>query len=118
MAKDWSRSALDDLLAEHPRLGAPEQGAAARPLDLPVERLGLAGLCLLVGLVVALVYGWPILMLTHFFVGMRSVVFALILVGIALLVAVAAWVVTLFEEGYWSRKRGSLSDWSESGPWK
>src|SRR5207248_8288031 len=47
------------------RTHAPTRGGR-RTHDLPLERLGLPGLCLLVGLMAAVVYVWPALLLAHF----------------------------------------------------
>jgi hypothetical protein len=117
MAKDWSRSALDDLYLS---------GAITRPTARvePAVRagrpnFGLPALCLLVGVTVALLYVWPVLMMTQIIAGgMRSVVFWPILAGSAMLAGVLAWAVTAYERGYWERSRHTLPDWADPPPWK
>jgi len=116
MGKDWSRSAWDDLLLS---------GAVTRPVPTFEPRTGtrrelkLPALCLLVGVIVALLYVWPVLIMTQILAGgMRSVVFWPILTGSAVLAAVLAWAITTYERGYWDRSRHTLPDWADPPPWK
>src|SRR3954452_15145726 len=117
MARDWSRSAWDDVLVDMVRF--PRPGEAAERLNLRlVERLGLPGLCLLAGLMAAVVYVWPALLLAHFVFDLTAVVFWSILGGAVVFGAVAAFAVTAWERDYWDRNRHGVSAWADPEPWK
>jgi hypothetical protein len=125
MARDWSRGALDDLAVE-PRIARagqlridPALSSDAVRLRLPLDRIGLAGMCVLVGAMVALVYVWPALMLTQILVENFSAgIFWSVLAGSAVLAAFIAWAITSYERGYWARNWKRLSDWVDPEPWK
>ena len=115
MGKDWSRSALDDLyLSGSLKRTAPAVG----PTVSRSWNLGLPSLCLLVGVIVALLYVWPVLMITQLIAGgMRSAVFWPILAGSAALAGILAWAITAYERGFWERNRHTLPDWADPPPW-
>jgi hypothetical protein len=117
MAKDWSGSAWHDVLFDVTPM--PRPGDAAERLNLRlVERFGLPGLCLLAGLMAAVVYAWPALLLAHFLFDLTAVVFWSILGGVVVVGSVAAFAVTLWERGYWHRNRHNVSDWADPAPWE
>src|ERR1051325_1556683 len=99
MAKDWSYGALEDMILTgqikrtvEPRFYVERQ--ARRDL-----RLGLAGLCLLVGVMTALLYVWPVLFVTQVVNdGMRAEIFWPVLVCGAALASVVAWLLTTREQ--------------------
>ena len=115
MAKDWSGAwvAADRVVTPMPR-----PGDAAEPMNLRLDRLGLPGLCLLAGLMAALVYGWPVLLLAHILFDLTAVVFWSILVGIAIVGAIATFAITLYERGYWAENWHKVSGWADPAPWK
>jgi hypothetical protein len=117
MGKDWSRSALDDLYLS----GVITRPTTAFEPAVPARsrNLGLPALCLLVGVIVALLYVWPVLIMTQIIAGgMRSVVFWPILAGSPVLAGSLAWAIKAYERGYWERSRHTLPDWADSPPWK
>jgi hypothetical protein len=117
MAKDWSYAALDDLLLSGQLKRAVEPRFYAERQPRRDLKLGLAGLCLLVGAMAALLYVWPVLLLAHFVHPMRHVVFWSILAGAGIVAAVAAFAVALYERGYWAENWQNVSDWADPA-WK
>jgi hypothetical protein len=119
MAKDWSHSALDDLYLSGQLKRAVEprfHGAIAPRREV---RLGLAGLSLVAGVCVALVYVWPVLMLSAIVAGgPRGGSFWLALGASCAVAAIVAWMVTTREERYWDANRQNVSDWADPPPWK
>jgi len=115
MAKDWSGAWVDVLIDVTPM---PRPGEAAERLNLRLDRLGLPSLCLLSGLMAALVYGWPVLILSHILFELTAAVFWSILAGIAIVGAIARFAITLYERGYWAENRQNVSDWADPAPWK
>ena len=118
MPKDWSRSALDDLYLE---------GVITRPIDaIPFEHLAarrrdlrLPAMCLLAGVMAALLYVWPVLIMTQILAGgMRSAIFWPALAGGAALASLAAWAITTYENGYWARNWHKVGDWADPPTWK
>ena len=119
MARDWSRSAWDDLLLSgavvRPIQSVPVTEAAARPR----RNLGLPAMCLLVGVMVALLYVWPVLILTQLLTdGMRSVIFWPIFGASVPVAALVAWAITTHERRYWAGNWQNVSDWADPPPWK
>ena len=115
MAKDWSGGAWHDVLFD--MVPQRQPGEAAERMNLPLERLGLPGLCLLVGLMAAVVYVWPALLLAHFLFDLTAVVFWSILAGAVVVAAVVAFALTVWERGYWDHNRYDVSAWVDP-PWK
>ncbi len=125
MARDWSRGALDDLVVE-PRIARAGQlridralsGDAVR-LRLPLDRIGAAGMCLLVGVMAACVYVWPALLIAQIMSGgFSGRLFWSILALSAVVASLIAWAITNYERGYWSRNWVKISDWVDPEPWK
>ena len=118
MARDWSHGALDDLIQS----GAFKPGAEPRfrAEELPRRdvRLGLAGLSLLVGAMAALLYAWPVLLVTTILAGMRGTTFWAILGSSAAVAAIAVWTVTKREEHHWAENWQDVGDWADPPPWK
>ena len=127
MGRDWSRGALDDLIVE-PRLARagplrvdrPRHAAAQQiPVRFPLERFGLAGMCVLVGLMAAFLYVWPVLLMTQILAdGIPGTIYWSVLAGSVVLATVVAWAITIYERGYWSRNWMKISEWVDPEPWK
>ena len=117
MAKDWSYAALDDLIltGQIKRPAEPRFYAELPRRDL---RLGLAGLSLLAGAMAALLYVWPVLLLTTIVSGMRATVFWPVLAGGAALASVVTWAITSRENRHWAENWHEVSDWADPPPWK
>jgi hypothetical protein len=118
MSKDWSYAALDDLI---------QTGQIKRPVEprfyaerLPGRdlQLGLAGLCLLAGAMVTLLYVWPVLMLTTIVAGMRATTFCAALGAGAAAATMAVWAITRRDKRYWAENWQKASDWADPPPWK
>src|SRR4051794_2764806 len=114
MGKDWSGGAWNDVLFDMVRV--PQPGDAGEPMSLRLQRFGLPGLCLLVGLMAAVVYAWPTLFLAHMLFDLSGVVFWSAFIGVGAVAAVAAFAVTHWERGHWDRKRHGISDWVDPEP--
>ena len=116
MAKDWSYGALDDmyLSGQLKRAAEPRFYEQLPRRDL---RLKLAWLSLLVG-AIALLYVWPVLLLTTILAGMRGMTFLALLGGSAALAAIVVWAVTRREERHWAEHWRELGDWADPPPWK
>jgi hypothetical protein len=116
MRRDWSMGAQDDLAVD-PRLNrTPRPVNSAEQAGLQV-RLPL--MCLLAGVLAALVYAWPVLLVVDIMSGgFRPALFAWILGGSALLAAVAFWAVTGWERRHWARNSHALGDFADPPPWK
>ena len=118
MARDWSYGALDDLIltGQIKRAAEPRFYAERSPRrDL---RLGLAGLSLLVGAMAALLYVWPVLLLTTIVAGMRATVFWSVLAGGAALASLVTWAITTRERRHWAENWQEVGDWADPPPWK
>jgi hypothetical protein len=119
MARDYSRSAWDDLILSGVLTRHMPQASPHENLGRGRRDFGLPAMCLLVGVMVALLYVWPVLMLTLLLAdGMRSAIFWSIFVGSVPLVALATWVITTFERRYWAGNWQNVSDWADPPPWK
>jgi hypothetical protein len=119
MARDYSRSAWDDLFLSGALTRPPAQASPYENVGRKRRDLGLPAMCLLAGVMVALLYVWPVLILTQLLAdGMRSVVFWPIFAGSAPAAALVAWAITTFERGYWGRNWQNVSDWADPPPWK
>ena len=118
MAKDWSYAALDDLILSGQLKRPAEPRFYAEPLPRRNLRLGFAGLCLLVGAMGALLYVWPVLLLTTILAGMSAKTFFAILGCSAAAAAVATWAVTRRDERRWAEKWQDVGDWADPPPWK
>jgi hypothetical protein len=121
MAKDWSRSGLDRKLfgveRAPVRRPAPTRHSLSAPLQL--GQLGLAGKCFLAGVMAALLYIWPVLMVTYFLSGgFRGVVFWSILAGAAVAFSIAFWVISRLESRYWASNWHTLSEFADPPTWK
>ncbi len=118
MAKDWSRSAWDDLLLSGVVV-RPIQSVPVAHAARPRRDLGLPAMCLLVGVMVALLYVWPILILTQLLAGgMRSAIFWPIFAGSAPVAGLVAWVISISERRYWAGNWQNVSDWADPPTWK
>ena len=118
MARDWSYGALDDLIltGQIKRAAEPRFYAERSPRrDL---RLGLAGLSLLVGAMAALLYVWPVLLLTTIVAGMRATVFWAVLAGGAVLASLVTLAITTRERRHWAENWQEVGDWADPPPWK
>ena len=118
MARDWSYGALDDLIltGQIKRAAEPRFYAERSPRrDL---RLGLAGLSLLVGAMAALLYVWPVLLLTTIVAGMRATVFWSVLAGGAALASLVTWAITRRDRRHWAENWQEVGDWADPPPWK
>ena len=82
-------------------------------------QLGLPLMCLLAGVLAALVYVWPVLLVVDIMTGgFRPALFAWILVASAVFAAVAFWAVTGWERRHWARNSHALGDFADPPPWK
>jgi hypothetical protein len=117
MAKDWSYGALDDLVLTG-QIKRPVEARFYGELPRRDLRLGLAGLSLLVGAMAALLYVWPVLLLTTIVAGMRATVFWSALAGGAVLASVVAWALTRREKRHWAENWQEVGDWADPPPWK
>jgi len=117
MARDWSYGALDDLIltGQIKRAAEPRFYAESPRRDL---RLGLAGLSLLAGAMAALLYVWPVLLLTTIVTGMRATVFWSVLAGGAALAALVTWAISSRERRHWAENWQEVGDWADPPPWK
>ena len=118
MARDWSYGALDDLIltGQIKRAAEPRFYAERSPRrDL---RLGLAGLSLLVGAMAALLYVWPVLLLTTIVAGMRATVFWAVLAGGAVLASLVPCAITTRDRRHWAENWQEVGDWADPPPWK
>ena len=118
MAKDWSYAALDDLIQTGQIKRPAEPRFYAEQLPRRDLRLGLAGLSLLVGAMAALLYVWPVLLLTTIVAGMRATVFWPVLAGGAVLASLVTWAITTREKRHWAENWHKVSDWADPPPWK
>jgi hypothetical protein len=122
MSGDWSGTTLDDLWFHEALMPARASAAGSFSLGNSLEllsRLRLPALCLLTGLMAALLYGWPLLMLLELMDrGPRPSIFWAILGGGALILAVVAFVITTREQRYWAENWMNVSDWVTPPPWK
>ena len=118
MAKDWSYGALDDMYLSGQLKRAVEPRFLAEQLPRRDLRLRLAGLSLLVGAMGALLYVWPVLLVTTIVTGMRATVFWLVLVGCAAIASLVTWAITSREERHWAENWQDVSDWADPPPWK
>ena len=67
----------------------------------------------------ALLYIWPVLMVTYFLSGgFRGVVFWSILAGAAVAFSIAFWVITRLESRYWASNWHTLSEFADPPTWK
>ncbi len=118
MARDWSYGALDDLIltGQIKRAAEPRFYAERSPRrDL---RLGLAGLSLLVGAMAALLYVWPVLLLTTIVAGMRATVFWSVLAGGAASRRWSPGRSRTRERRHWAENWQEVGDWADPPPWK
>jgi len=118
MAKDWSYAALDDLIQTGQIKRPVESRFYAEQLPRRDLRVRLAGLSLLVGAMAALLYVWPVLLLTTIVSGMRATVFWPVLAGGAALASVVTWAITSREKRHWAENWHEVSDWADPPPWK
>jgi hypothetical protein len=118
MAKDWSYGALEDMYLVGEIKRAVEPRFRAEQLPRRDLRLGLAGLSLLVGTMAALLYVWPVLLVTTIVAGMRSTIFWPVLAGGAALASLVTWAITSREERHWSEHWQDVGDWADPPPWK
>ena len=108
--------AQDDLAVD------PRLNRTPRPL-VSAEQAGLQFrlplMCLLAGVLAALVYAWPVLLVVDIMAGgFRPALFAWILGGSAVVAAVAFWVVTEWERRHWARSPHALGDFADPPPWR
>lgn len=119
MPRDWSGGAHDDFAVD-PRLARVAQPwvfADSGPRRAHPE-LGLPLKCVLAGVMAALVYVWPVLLVVDIMAGgFRPALFGLILAGSAVLASLAFWTVTAFERRYWARNLRTLSEFADPPPW-
>lgn len=116
MRRDWSIGAQDELAVDPRLTRMPRPVAAAEQAGL---QLRLSLVCLFAGVLAALVYAWPVLLVVDIMTGgFRPALFAWILVGSALFAAVAFWAVTGWERRHWARNSHALGDFAEPPPWK
>ena len=119
MARDYSRSAWDDLILSGALTRHMPQASAYDSVGRKRHDLGLPAMCLLAGVMVALLYVWPVLILTQLLAdGMRSVIFWPIFGGSIPVVALLAWAITTSERRFWGRNWQNVSDWADPPPWK
>jgi hypothetical protein len=115
MPRDSSIGAHDDLVVD------PRLTRVARPVlsaHRPRPELGLPLTCALAGVMAALVYVWPVLLIVDVMVGgFRPALFGWILGGCAVLASLAFWAVTAFERRHWARKLHTLGDFADPPPW-
>ena len=120
MAKDWSRAGLDRKLFGVER--APVRAATtgdSPSLWLQLGQFGLAGKCLLAGVMAALLYIWPVLMVTYFLSGgFRGLLFWSILSGGAVALGIAFWVISRLENRYWADNWHTVGDFADPPTWK
>src|ERR1051325_8522310 len=118
MAKDWSYGALDDMYLS----GQLKRAVEPRFHETTVRRdlrLGLAGLCLLVGVMGALLYVWPVLFVTQVVNdGMRATIFWPVLAGGAVAASLVTWAITTREQRHWAENWRDVGDWADPPPWK
>src|ERR1051325_558367 len=118
MAKDWSYGALDDMYLS----GQLKRAVEARFHESPPRRelrLGLACLCLLVGVMSALLYVWPVLFVTQVVNdGMRSAIFWPALAGCAVAASIVPWAIRTREQRHWAENWRDVGDWADPPPWK
>jgi hypothetical protein len=113
MAKDWSYAALDDLIQTGQIKRPAEPRFYAEQLPGRDLRLGLAGLSLLAGTMAALLYVWPVLLLTTILSGMRATVFWPVLAGGAVLASLVTWTITSREKRHWAENWQEVGDWAD-----
>jgi hypothetical protein len=73
--------------------------------------------CAVAGTFIALLYGWPVLMVASIFGALSTRVFAAVLAAAALVGSVACWVVSSLERRRWAQ-RDRMPDWADPPPWK
>ena len=110
--------ALEDMYRVGEIKRAVEPRFRAEQLPRRDLRLGLAGLSLLVGAMAALLYVWPVLLLTTILAGMRATVFWSVLAGGAALASLATWAITTREKRHWADSWQEVSDWADPPPWQ
>jgi hypothetical protein len=118
MPRDWSGGAHDDLVVDA-RLARMAQPSALADLGSrgAGAELGLPLKCVLAGVMAALVYVWPVLLVVDIMAGgFRPALFGLILAGSAVLASLAFWTVTVFERRYWARNVRALSEFADPPP--
>ena len=118
MAKDWSYGALDDMYLSGQLKRAAEPRFRSEQLPRRDLQLGLAGLSLLVGAMAALLYAWPVLLVTTILAGMRGTTFWAILGSSAAVAAIVVWAITRREEHHWAENWQDVGDWADPPPWK
>jgi hypothetical protein len=118
MAKDWSYGALDDMYLS----GQLKRAAEPRFQEIVPRRelrVGLAGLCLLAGVMTALLYVWPVLFVTQVVNdGMRTEIFWPVLAGGAAVASLVTWAITTREQRHWAEHWQDVGDWADPPPWK
>ena len=112
---DWDYGDFDARFARRPlsyggAAGGPSVREALASLELPAK-------CAVAGAFIALLYGWPVLMVASIFGALSSRVFAAVLAAAALVGSVACWVVSSLERRRWAQ-RDRIPDWVDPPPWK
>ena len=75
--------------------------------------------CLLVGVIVTLVYVWPVEFMVYLLTGGFSrLVFNLVLASGFVVGTSAAWIIAAFETRYWERNLHTLPDFATPPPWR
>ena len=102
---------IDPRLTRMPR---PVASAGQAGLQLPLPLM-----CLFAGVLAALVYAWPVLLVVDIMAGgFRPALFAGILGGSAVFAAVAFWAMTGWEWRHWARNPHAVGDFADPPPWK
>jgi hypothetical protein len=117
MAKDWSVIALDERLFFPDR--SPVPAGSATPRWDSLRHLDLAARSLLVGVLITLLYVWPVTMLLSILTGrISSVMFATVLAAGIALTASACWLITQLEARRWARDWHKVSEYAEPSYWR
>ena len=113
---DWDYGDVDPRFARKPVLvGAAAGGPTVRDV---LARLELPAKSAVAGTMIAVLFGWPSLLIAKIFGGFSSRAFGAALGAVAVISSFACWALTSFERRSLERRREHVPDHADPPPWK